>query len=69
MELVKRDKKEEGLSKNEILNLLKDGENKYWITEKRGKTDTAKLYRSLRNKNKTIYDKFMNIGYIEDDDS
>jgi hypothetical protein len=67
MELVKRDKKEEGLSKNEILNLLKDGENKYWITEKRGKTDTAKLYRSLRDK--TIYDKFMDIGYIEDDDS
>jgi hypothetical protein len=67
MELVKRDKKEEGLSKNEFLNLLKDGEDKYWITEKRGKTDTTKLYRSLRDK--TIYDKFMNIGYIEDDDS
>jgi hypothetical protein len=67
MELVKRAKKEKGLSKNEILNLLKDEEDKYCITEKRGKTDTTKLYRSLRDK--TIYDKFMNIGYIEDDDS
>jgi hypothetical protein len=67
MELVKRAKKEKGLSKNEILNLLKDEEDKYCITEKRGKTDTTKLYRSLRDK--TIYDKFINIGYIEDDDS
>jgi hypothetical protein len=34
MELVKRVKKEEGLRKHEILNLLKNGEDKYWITAK-----------------------------------